>query len=272
VWNEAGVSLPFTLLPQFWQTWWFRAGGGLLTVLAAGGTVWLDMRRRMRRRLEKLERQQAVERERARIAKDIHDDLGASLTRITMLSQSARSGTPVPQEVAANLERIQGTARELTRSMDEIVWAVNPRHDTLDSLASYLTRFAQDYLSASGVRCRLEVPLQLPAWPLTAEVRHNVFLAFKEALHNVVCHAAAAEVRVALQLAGETIILTVTDDGRGFDTGESPAATPPKPGRISQGNGLANLKRRLAEIHGECGIQSAPGRGTTVTFTVPVHG
>jgi ligand-binding sensor domain-containing protein/signal transduction histidine kinase len=270
LWNETGVSLPFTLLPHFWQTWWFRVIAGLMIVAAASGTVWFDTRRRMHRRLEKLERQQAVERERARIAQDIHDDLGASLTRITMLSQSARGEPPVPGQVSASLERIHGTARELTRSMDEIVWAVNPRHDTLDSLASYLSRFAYDFLSVAGVRCRLDMPLQLPAWPLTAEVRHNLFLAFKETLHNVVRHAAASEARVALKLEAETIILTVTDDGCGFNVDGPPDGSPPTSGRSSPGNGLINMKRRLAEIHGGCDIQSAPGRGTTVKFTVAV--
>ena len=271
IWNETGVSLPFTLLPYFWQTWWFRVLAGLMIVAAASGTVWFDMRRRMRRRLEKLERQQAVERERARIAKDIHDDLGASLARITALSQSVGDETQIPGYVSSNLERIHDTARELTRSMDEIVWAVNPRHDTLDSLASYLCRFACDFLSAANVRCRLDVPLQLPAWPLTAEVRHNLFLAFKETLHNVISHAAASEVRVFLKLEAHKIILTMTDDGCGFDMGKPCSGSPKKPDRISQGEGLANIHRRLGEIQGECKIQSAPGQGTTVKFTVPVQ-
>src|SRR5204862_4009867 len=127
----------------------------------------------------RLERQRAIERERTRIAKDIHDDLGASLTRITMLSQSARADSD-HSVAASDLDRIYDTAREMTRAMDEIVWAVNPQHDTLDSLATYLGKFAQDFLAAAHIRCRLEVPIELPAWPLTAEVRHNIFLAFKE--------------------------------------------------------------------------------------------
>jgi ligand-binding sensor domain-containing protein/signal transduction histidine kinase len=270
LWNDAGVSLPFTLLPHFWQTLWFRVLAGLLVISAASGTVWFDTRRHLHRRLEKLERQQAVERERARIAKDLHDDLGASLTRITMLSQPARDEAQLPGHFSANLERIHATARELTRSMDEIVWAVNPRHDTLDSLASYLTRFAHEYLSGANIRCRLDVPLQMPAWPLTAEVRHNLFLAFKETLHNVIRHAAAAEVHVALKLQAKKMILTVTDDGCGFDPGQ-PDLIAPKPDRIFQGNGLANIKRRLAEIHGVCEVQSKPGQGTMLKFTVPIQ-
>jgi signal transduction histidine kinase len=270
VWNETGESLAFTLLPHFWQTWWFKVAGGLFIVVAASGLVWFETRRRMRRRLEILERQQAVERERARIAKDIHDDLGASLTRITMLSQSMHEDAWIPAYVTQNLERIQDTARDLTRSMDEIVWAVNPKHDTLDSLAGYLSRYAHDFLSSAHVRCRLDFPLQLPVRLLTAEVRHNLFLAFKESLHNVVRHAAAGEVCVALKLEANQLVLMVADNGRGFDGGQTADGLPLKPGRLSPGNGLANLRRRLVEIQGRCEVHSQPGRGTTVTFTVPL--
>jgi signal transduction histidine kinase/ligand-binding sensor domain-containing protein len=272
VWNETGVSVPFTLLPHFWQTWWFHVFGGLVTVLAASAVVWFDARRRMRRRLEKLEREQAIERERTRIAKDIHDDLGASLTRITMLSQSVRGEAQIPEYVATNLERIFGTARELTRALDEIVWAVNPRHDTLESLANYLSRFAYDFLSVAEIRCRLDLPLQLPAMLVTTEVRHNLFLAFKEALNNVVKHAAASEVQVALKLEANQLTLTVVDNGRDFVVNDPAPRPPTNPDRIMHGHGLPNMKRRLAEIGGACEIQGVAGQGTTVTFRVPLRG
>ena len=271
VWNEAGASLKFQVLPYFWQTTWFRVLGGLAAMLAAGGAVWFDTRRRMRHRLERAERQRDLERERSRIARDIHDDLGASLTRIAMLSQSDRGETQLPAPVTRNLDRIFTTVRELTRTMDEIVWAVNPRHDRLDSLASYLSRFAYEYLSAAEIRCRLDVPLHLSVLPVTSEVRHNLFLAFKEALHNIVKHAAANEVRVELKLAAAQLALQVTDDGRGFDPA-TPGAGQAAAGRIASGNGLANMQRRLVEIGGTCEILSEPERGTTVTFTVPLRG
>ncbi len=267
IWNETGVSLPFTLLPHFWQTWWFHLFGGLAIVVVASGGVWLETRRRMHRRMEKLERERAVERERARIAKDIHDDLGASLTRITMLSQFARGGANLPESVTKNLDRIFGTARELTRAMDEIVWAVNPRHDRLDSLANYLSRFAYEFLSAAEIRCRLEVPMPLPALPVTAEVRHNLFLALKESLHNIVKHAAATEVRIELKLEKGKITLSVTDNGRGFIP-EDPDKEG-SPDRLASGHGLSNMKHRLEEIGGSCEFDSKSGGGTTIKFSVP---
>jgi signal transduction histidine kinase len=240
-------------------------------IAASGGLVWLGMRRRMRRNIERSERQRAIERERTRIAKDIHDDLGASLTRITLLSQSARGQLDDPELAARNLDRIYGTACELTRAMDEIVWAVNPKHDTLDSLASYLGRFAQGFLGVAGLSCRLDLPVQLPAWPMTSEVRHNLFLAFKEAVNNVVKHATASEVRVALTLQEAAFTLAVEDDGCGFDAGRPVTVAAPDPDRLASGNGLANMRLRLGEIHGKCNVESAPGRGTKVVFTVPVN-
>ncbi len=270
VWNETGASLKFEVLPYFWQTTWFKVLGGLATAMAAGGVAWFDTRRRMHRRLELAERQRDIERERARIARDIHDDLGSSLTRITMLSQVPDEG-PIHGVVASNLGRIHGTARELTRAMDEIVWAVNPQHDTLDSLANYLSRFALDFLNASNIRCRLDVPLQLPELTMAAEVRHSLFLAFKEALHNVVKHSAASEVQVKLTLTSQTLELLVTDNGRGFPGGVEAFAGPAAPGRVAWGNGLTNIQQRLAEIGGDCEIQSEPGRGTSVKFSVPLR-
>jgi signal transduction histidine kinase len=271
IWNDEGAAYSFQVLPHFWQTWWFRLLSGLAAAALVAGSVWFIARRRLHRKLERLERQQAIERERARIAKDIHDDLGASLTRITMLSQSVRGEVEESAPAARDLDRIYTTARELTRAMDEIVWAVNPKHDTLDSLATYLGRFAQDFLAAAHVRCRLDVPMHLPAWPLTAETRHNLFLAFKEALHNIVKHAAAAEVRVSLIIERQAFTLCIEDQGRGFLTQTPAKVAAPDSARLATGNGLSNMQQRLAEIGGRCEIQSAPGTGTKVAFIVPVR-
>jgi len=265
VWNQIGARIDFKIQPFFWQTAWFRFLALALMLAASGGIVWFDTRRRMRRKLERIEHQRDIERERARIARDIHDDLGAHLTRITMLSESARSELDASTETAGELNQIYDTSRELTRSMDEIVWAVNPKHDTMESLANYLERFAQDLLATAGIRCRLDMPMQFPDWRLTAEVRHNLFLAFKETLHNIVKHAAATEVRIALTLEKSAFELIIADNGRGFDPAKEAA---PGPGRFS--NGLGNMRRRLREIGGRCEIESSPGQGTKVIFAVPL--
>lgn len=270
VWNETGASMAFSVLPYFWQRLWFRILGWTMIVAVSGGLVWFETRRRMRQKLERLEWQRAVEHERARIAHDIHDDLGAHLTRISMLSESARAELENPERATAGLNQIYDTARDLTRAMDEIVWAVNPRYDTLEGLAGYLEKFAQDLLAAANIRCRLDMPMEFPDWRLTADIRHNLFLAFKETLHNVVKHSAASETYIRLAAGATSFELVVEDNGRGFTPGTKRETSSEGSDRLMSGNGLENMARRLAEIHGRCDIQSTTGQGTKVTFTVPV--
>jgi signal transduction histidine kinase len=270
MWNETGATLAFTLLPHFWQTTWF----GLLVFLAiislASVGAWYATRRRMRRKLELLERQRAVERERTRIAKDIHDDLGASLTRIDFLSQLARQGVDDPPQREKSLEQISTTARQLTRKMDEIVWAVDPQHDTLDSLANYLGKLIHELLNDSNIRCRLDFPFDIPAWPVAAEVRHNLFLSIKEALHNVLKHSAATEVRISFALKPAAVVVGIIDNGCGLDAAMllDPAVNSGQP-QIRL-NGVLNMRKRLEEIGGRCDVQSERGHGTQVTFYVPL--
>ena len=241
-----------------------------MIALAGGGIVWLDARRRMRRKLERLERQQAIERERARIARDIHDDLGARLTRISLLSESVSPEEVNPPQAAEALSSIFLATREMTQAMDEIVWAVNPQHDTLDSLATYLGKYAQDFLEGPGLRCRLDMSVQLPNWRLKAEARHNLFLAFKESLNNVLRHAAATEVRISLTTDNHAFTIVVEDNGKGFTTDPMRNA-PSVPGQPASRNGLANMRHRLQQIGGQCEIHSVIGKGTRVEFHVAVN-
>ena len=269
VWNETGATLALNVSPFFWETWWFKIGGGVMTVLLAGGSVFVVVRQRYRRKLRRVEARRALEQERARIAKDIHDDLGSSLTRISLLSQPTRSGGEDAETAIASLAQIHRTARDLTHAMGEVVWAVNPDHDTFDSLANYLSQYAQSFLKLAGVRCRLDMPLQLPKQPVSAEVRHNLFLAFKEALNNVVKHAAASEVQIVLIPENSGFELSVADNGQGFSEG----ATLAQPlghqaSRTTPGNGLGNMRSRMQEIGGSCELRSEPGAGTSITFRV----
>jgi ligand-binding sensor domain-containing protein/signal transduction histidine kinase len=269
-WSPEPASLGVVVLPFVWQTWWFRLLSYLAGAGATVGVVSFALRRRHRRKFEKLERLQALERERARIAQDIHDDLGASLTRIGLLSQTAGATLTDPQRTAGYLEQIYTSARDLTRAMDEIVWAVNPRHDTLESLVNYLTRFAYEFLGAANIRCRIAFPVQLPEWKVRSEIRHNVFLAFKEALNNTVRHSGAQQVRVSLQLQPQGFELLLEDDGRGFNPSSFPAPAP-SADRLTPGNGLANIRHRLSSIAGTALILSEPGQGARVLFTVPLQ-
>ncbi len=255
IWNAAKPALKFTVLPYFWQTGWFLAVVVILSLGLVAGSVRYFEKRRLRHQFAQLERERAVERERARIAKDIHDDLGASLTRIAMLSQSAMNKAEPAKQPTGELSRIYDTARSMTDTMDEIVWAINPSNDTLESLAAYFAEFVQEFLTPAGLLFRLDIPLALPRWNISSEVRHNLFLAFKEALNNVVKHSKATEVVVIIQVRDGGFVLSVEDNGSGFE-----------PGSGRQGNGLINMRRRLEELHGRCIIESQPGRGTRVAF------
>ena len=155
--------------------------------------------------------------------------------------------------------------------MDEIVWAVSPRHATLESLAAYLEKFAHDWLAAAGIRCRLDLPLQFPEWRLTSEVRHNLFLACKEALHNAVKHSGATEVQIRLVVKPASFELVIEDNGRGFSPAAKRRNLADGSGRLSSGNGLENMARRLFGIGGTFDLQSVPGTGTKIIFTVQLQ-
>jgi len=186
-----------------------------------------------------------------------------------MLCDPDRIAAQTSEAATADLLRINAATHELTRAMDEIVWAVNPRHDTFESLVNYLHKFAQDFLEAASLRCRFDMPMRLPTWPMSVEVRHNLFLAFKETLNNAVKHARATEVRISLTMAATEFTLTIEDNGRGFvpvGTGHEGEPQPAPPGC----NGLWNIKYRLIEVGGRCEINSVIRKGTKVTFVLPV--
>jgi signal transduction histidine kinase len=210
---------------------------------------------------EQTERHRALEQERARIAKDLHDDLGANLTQIVFLSERVEVARHDGQEVTRWFDLIPATARRTIQSLDEIVWAIDPRHDSLESLANYLSQFAQEHLTLARMRFVLDVPLVLPSMPLSAEVRHNLLLTTREALQNAVTHAAATEVHLTLKLNEAGVSIAIEDNGKGFEPDSIPA----------NGNGLPNMRRRLQDISGRLEINSRPGHGTKVILFVPLH-
>jgi signal transduction histidine kinase/ligand-binding sensor domain-containing protein len=267
VWNETGAGLAIKVLPYFWETWWFI---GLFGMTALGGSAVAVHRlstRELRRKLQGLERQRAIQEDRARIARDIHDDLGAGLTQITLFSELLRRAPP--DRVGEHVQQISETAHALTRAMDETVWALNPKNDTLESLISYICSFAQEYLRSANVKCRLEMPAQVPAAPVSSEIRHHLFVSTKEALNNILKHAAAAEVWLRLSVERETFSLTIEDDGQGMRAGQ-PGET--NGSRLSGGNGLNNLQTRMANVGGTCRCSAGTGgRGIRIVLEVPLE-
>jgi len=267
VWNKTGATLDFTVQPYFYQTRSFILLMSALILSGVGLTVRTVATRKYRRALLRLEQQHAIEKDRARIAKDIHDDIGAGLTQITLLSELGRRE---PGQAGAQLERISDAARDMTRAMDEIVWAVDPQRDTLVSLIDYISAYSEDFLRTAGIRCRMDFPAAIPATQIDAELRYNLFLALKEALNNIVKHAQATEVWLHLSLTSGTFTLTVEDNGHGFEAsnGSRVAASID---RLNSGLGLPNLKRRLEAVGGRCLMQSSPGKGTRVEMTIHLN-
>jgi signal transduction histidine kinase len=254
-------ELPLVVLAPLWQqprTWLFGAFGVVGAVALAVRSV---TQRRMQRKLSDMDRQRALERERARIAQDIHDDLGSGLAQIAMLSELAQGDAPDNATIHPLLNEISARARAAGRKLDEIVWAINPAHDSAEDLVGYLARFAQDYLTLARIRFRLDVPASLPDIVLTSSQRHQVFLAAKEAIHNAVKHGSATEIGVKVRVEEGSLVITVADDGCGFADTEQTAGS----------RGSASMRRRLEKLGGRFGRESRVGVGTAVTFTLPLN-
>jgi ligand-binding sensor domain-containing protein/signal transduction histidine kinase len=262
VWNEAGAHLDVIIAPHIWEMLWFRV---LVALMIAGGVVGLAFyaaRRRVQRKFILLEQQHAVERERGRIARDMHDQIGSGLTQIGLLGEFARRASNKSREAAiTHVDRICDTARELAQTLDEMVWMVNPRNDTLNKLGLYLAAYAEEFFQPTSVRCLLEIPSGLPAWPLPADVRHNLFLTAKEAFNNIAKHSLASEARLRISLEGSTLEICIEDDGVGF-AGD---------GATNSRNGLFNMKERIRDIGGAFDISSGPHHGTRIRLRVQLH-
>jgi signal transduction histidine kinase/ligand-binding sensor domain-containing protein len=266
VWSPQIASVSFVVTPFYWQTWWFRSAALLAFTLCVIAIVRYVSFRRLRRQLIVLEQQAALQRERSRIAKDIHDDLGANLTQIAFLGELAHQDRGEPDKAAERVEKISATARQAIKSLDEIVWAVNPRNDTLAHLMDYAGQFALDYLRLAGIRCRLDFPEQCPPRQLSTDLRHNLFLVIKEALHNIVKHARASEVRLRIQFAGDSLDVEIEDNGCGFDPSLA------RNGAVDNAlaDGLRNMRQRMTDIGGELEFQSGAGAGTKIHLRLPL--
>ena len=250
--------------PPWWTPRRLLVMVGLLLAILALSAVWItQLHRRVELRTRQLqqetrerevaERERALESERSRIARDLHDDLGASLTEISVLaSKGQRVST---DELTVLFRAIAAKARELVTSLDVIVWAVNSRDNSLESVADYLGDFVSEYLSHSGIVCRFDIPVAMPVIVLDGRLRHGLLLAVKETLNNVERHARATEVEFRMTCAEDYLQITISDNGIGF-------AAEKKYG----GNGLKNLPLRLSKLGGQYGIESSIGKGTVVTI------
>jgi len=231
-----------------------------LMLASCSGVLMVVLRRRHRFAMERLEHQRALEIERTRIARDLHDDLGVGLTEIGLLGDLAGINTGLPQPSREGLQEITGRARSLVASLDEIVWALNPANDTSQSLVDYFLPYAQKLLDRAGIEVLLDVVEPLPVGNLNAKDRHEVFHAYKEALNNIMRHSGATRVEICLVSSSGNLMIRVADNGRGFGGADGKGLH----------HGLVGMRERLIRLGGKCEVESSPEKGTTVTFTIPV--
>jgi signal transduction histidine kinase len=268
---ELILSSPSQLIVLSEPSWWTPKRllvmvGWLLVVLTLA-TIWISQLRRLVeqrtqqlqgeiREREAAERERALETERSRIARDLHDDLGCSLTEIGALASKGQRSDRL-EELTALFGAISAKARGLVSALDVIVWAVDPKDNSLESVADYLSGFASDYLSDSGIVCRFDIPVALPSIVLDGHLRHQLLLAVKETLNNVVRHSQATEVEFRMAFAGDQLQIIISDNGKGFDAKKKQG-----------GNGLKNLPLRLSELGGRYSIESSVGNGTIITIVL----
>jgi PAS domain S-box-containing protein len=223
----------------------------------------MTVSKRVQRKIQQLEQQRALEKERDRIARDMHDDVGGSLTRITLLSEIAEAEIAAGKIIAseeskARIQKISMMSREVVRNVDEIVWAVDPGNDSLEKFASYICHLAEELLKVTDINYRLDLPTMLPNFYLGSDVRHNLFLVVKECLNNVVKHSEATEVSLQMGIADTEFTITISDNGKGFETGKLKPFS----------NGLSNMRKRMDKIGGAIRLKSQPGHGTTVALAI----
>jgi signal transduction histidine kinase/ligand-binding sensor domain-containing protein len=270
--SEKAAEFTLALEPRFVQTWSFYGCCGALASACLGGWRW--RRVRIRRHLERLERDRAIETERNRIARDLHDDLGANLTGLAVQIDVALHQLNQPERLRGHLENLSCSARGLVDIMREAVWSINPQCDTLESFCVYVCQYAEKFLRSVGIVCRFDLPQIMPARTFTSETRHHLLLIVKEGLNNAAKYAGATEVHLALSLSGSELILTITDNGcggvetfpnsSGLETASR--AIVPRPA----GQGLRNIRQRVEALSGRFEVRSEQALGTCLEVRVPM--
>ena len=256
---SVGISIP----QPFWKTPWFWGLAVIvLTALSVGVSryfVW----HRMRLEMVRLKQQRALEQERLRIAHDIHDDLGARVTQISLLSAMAQKNPAFPEKARADFDKVSKMSRELVSALYETVWAVNPENDNLEALGNFLCQMVKQLCEQTQLRCRFHVQDLPHEVQVSSQTRHNISLAVKEAVHNIIKHAQATEVTIRMSFSDGSLDVAVHDDGCGFQPADKPADNIP-------GNGLSNMKQRLHNIGGNAFVESQSGQGTTVRMRLRI--
>jgi signal transduction histidine kinase len=231
-------------------------------MVLAGMAVFFVERYRSQRQIIALEHERAIEQERSRIARDLHDDIGAALTRVAILGNLTQVDAGDHEITVAHGKELFNTAQRMTRSLREIVWALNPRSGAIEDCINFMTQYAQQFLRESGLNCRLDIPDQIVEATVDARARHALLMAFKEALNNAVKHARATGLNVRFMVEGKMLSVSVEDKGCGIDVTVTESAR--------RGHGVDVMRQRMHDCGGRFELTSRPAAGTTVLLAVPL--
>lgn len=259
IWNNKPLELHITVLPPWWQTWWFRSLVAICSCLFIYLIIRYYINQKILAKTRELEKQQALYMERLRISKDVHDDLGSGLSKISLMAEIAQNNATGNRMPGNEIKLISAVSRELVENMRDLIWVLNPDNTTLEQLVSRLREYCTDYLESMPFILSLDFPTNVPRVAIAREAQRNIFLTVKEAINNCVKHAAAKEIKIQLSLSNEQLLISVSDNGKGFNIADLRGS----------GNGLRNMKQRIDIIGGTFTVSSIPGN-TTITITIPL--
>ena len=239
----------------FWQKAWFQ-----ITLLSVCSIAVLISVYLMSQLASQSKAQQFLQRERARIARDIHDDVGARLSHLVLLGERAQRNQSPDKETQTQIGQICERTREVLGAIDEVVWTVNSKRDTIRDFETYVCNYAETFLQTTAIRCRSEVDADIPEGAFDLAIRRNLFLAIKEAINNAAKYSKATELFLRIHLQGKELVVIVEDNGKGFDPAQASNVR----------NGLSNMSQRIVELGGQCKITSRPGNGCRIEFKTPL--
>lgn len=258
--NDVGDNITIIIRSPFWNTWWFISLVGFVMIAFLVLVIRYISQRNLKEKLLRLEKEQAVEKERNRISHDMHDDLGSGLTKIAILSEVVKKQINEPEKAKEQLDKISESSRELVDNLQDIIWVLNPKNDTLENLAAYIREYSLKFFESSSIDLQFNFPDQFSLLKLSEETRRNIFLTIKETLNNIAKHSKCKKVIVSIEERTRNILLQIKDNGQGFDIKN----------KRQFGNGLINMQTRIEQIGGTYTLHSEPGKGTTTIIEIPV--
>jgi len=259
-WSEEKI-MHFVIDPPYWKTWWFRSFSAILVFSILFFIIRYISQRNLKEKILQLEKETAVEKERNRIAQDMHDDLGSGLTKIAILSEVAKKQLQQPEAASVQLEHISDSSRTLVDNLQDIIWMLNSKHDQLDSLVVYIREYATKYFEQSDIHVSFNYPTHIKAVRIPEMQRRNLFMAIKEALNNIAKHAEASQVDISFYLQHDIVNFVISDNGKGFIPDETRKFA----------NGVKGMQSRMEQLGGTCNINSIPDKGTAITFSLSLE-